>query len=99
MTSYRPKWDRVDHMNAGRQRALELRNQGITVNPHKSWEQAAKAQKQARREAEKDWDCFDYWLAEVAQRVRQIVAEYVPPEVQRAREEFAALEYGEDIPF
>jgi hypothetical protein len=73
---------------------------GTRVSPStRTREQAAKAQKRARREAEKEWDCFDYWLAEVAQRVRQIVAEYVPPEVQRAREEFATLEYGEDIPF
>ena len=26
--TYRPKWDRVEHMNAGRDRALERRNNG-----------------------------------------------------------------------
>jgi hypothetical protein len=100
--SYRPKWDRVDHMNAGRQRALELRNQGITVTPHKSWEAAAKAQRQAQREAEKEWDNFDYWLAKVEARVRDIKSSYVPPHVQAARDEFAALAWeawGEDVPF
>ena len=65
-------------------------------------EAAAKAQRQAQREAEKEWDNFDYWLAKVEARVRDIKSSYVPPHVQAARDEFAALAWGawgEDVPF
>jgi hypothetical protein len=82
-----------------KQRALELRNQGITLNPHKTWERLASARRMAKIEAQKDWDEFDWWLSEVEYTVQQIRAEYVPPELHAARDELAAIEWRENIPF
>jgi hypothetical protein len=78
-------------------RAVALRNQGISPNPHKSWADAAKARRKAteavQRDEQKNWDNFDHYLA----RVRAMVAAwepYVPPEAQAARDELA-----DEIPF
>jgi hypothetical protein len=95
--SYRPKLDRVDQLHAGKRQAERRRYRGESTGQHKSWEHAPKPIA-VRREEQAYWDCFDYWLIEVAQRVREIVAEYVPPHVQAARDELAA-EYDSNIPF
>jgi hypothetical protein len=57
---------------------------------HKSWDAVSKPVA-VQREEQADRDCFDYWLVEVAQRVREIVAEYVPPHVEAARNEWREI--------
>jgi hypothetical protein len=89
--THSPKRDKVDQLHEGQERAALRRHRGESTGQHKSWEHAPKPLA-VRREEQADWDCFDYWLVEVAQRVREIVAEYVPPHVQAARDEWAAIQ-------
>ena len=81
-----------------RQRALELRNQGISLNPHKTWERLASARRMAKIEAQKDWDEFDWWLSEVEYTVAAIKQELNPSQAE-ALAEFAAHYNTEEIPF
>jgi hypothetical protein len=88
--TYSPKRDKVDQLLEGKARAERMRARGESTGQHKSWEHAPKPIA-VRREEQADWDCFDYWLVEVAARVREIVAEYVSPEVLAARQEWADI--------
>lgn len=55
---------------AHKQRALELRNQGITVSPHASWGEAWKAKQQATRAALAELDNFDLYVLAAIERER-----------------------------
>jgi hypothetical protein len=90
MSTCSPKRDKVDQLHEGKARAERMRARGEPTAQHKSWEFNPKPIA-VRREEQADWDCFDYWLIEVAQRVREIVAEYVSPEVQAARAEWREI--------
>jgi hypothetical protein len=82
-----------------KQRALDLRNQGITLNPHKTWEQLASARRMAKIEAQKEWDEFDWWLSEIEYTVHQIRHEYMRPDQEQALREFAEYYNTNEIPF
>jgi hypothetical protein len=56
-------------------RAMALRNQGISPNPHKSWADSAKARKQADREAEKELDALGLWILATRERIKNIRAQ------------------------
>jgi hypothetical protein len=88
--THSPKRDKVDQLHEGQERAALRRHRGESTGQHKSWELSPKPLA-VRREEQAEWDCFDYWLVEVAARVREIVAEYVSPEVLTARQEWADL--------
>jgi hypothetical protein len=80
---------RIARLHAGKERAALARHRGEPGKQHASWER-----KPIPRSEQPEPDCFDIWLASVEQRVKEIKAEYVPPHVQAARDDFA-----DEIPF
>lgn len=63
----------VENSEAYRQRVLDLRNQGITANPHKSWVDMAKRKLAARYAhiPEGSWGACYYVARQHWQRVRE----------------------------
>lgn len=82
---------------AHKQRALELRNQGITTSPHASWGEAAKARRDAQREHVANVTCpFELYLLHAAETMRASAEDFA------ATYRITILQYVEgynEIPF
>jgi hypothetical protein len=95
MSTFSPKRDKVDQLHEGQERAALRRHRGESTGQHKSWEASPKPLAVRREEAAEESRYVIVKITEchwIVVPVGEPIGEWVPSEVQAARDEWAAIQ-------